>query len=684
MSASLPGHAPLTEGRASGGKQAWRPDIQGLRAVAVLVVVGFHAGLPVPGGFVGVDVFFVISGFVITGMLGREWARDGRISFARFYLRRFKRLTPALAVLICVTVILSAFVLSPLGTQQTVAKTAIGAVLLVANFVIASTTGGYFDAPAATNPLLNTWSLSVEEQFYLVFPLVLAGGWLCARRASILRFVPHALVALVAVASFALCVPGALHWEITGVLSDWVGFYGPLARAWEFAVGALLALCVGRLSRTPPWAATVAGVVGAAALVSALWLIGESTAFPGPWTLLPVGAALVLLAAGEMGPNPVTRALSWHPMSRVGDWSYSIYLWHWPLIAFAALIWPDNEIALLLAAAVSLVPALASFRWVEQPIRAIGGLSRRRMTGIIAATVAPPLALSSALWFAADQGLWLQPVRELTSALSLVHSGQASGCDGMIPQGARPDGQCVWNAGAGGPPVYLVGDSHAGHLSEAVTGAGVLLGRPVVVSTSNACPFLEGEWYVSFNPDWWNEQCRDYVTGTIDWLKSQPSGTVVVSSLAGTWLNPDYVYPAEAGGAFLGASEREALYRDRLRRTVVDLYQAGHDVVLVQDTPRGLSNPLECTTVAVVRGTCETTAPISAVLANREVDRQVIQSTADETGARVIDLLTRLCPDSLCSSRMGDLILYRDSDHLSVPASASLAPLFAEALSAAP
>ena len=148
-----------------------RRDIQGLRAVAVLLVVFFHAGLPLPGGFVGVDVFFVISGFVITGMLAREFERSGRIKFREFYARRFKRLTPALALMVTVTVLLSAVIASPLGAQQVTAQTAIGAMLLAANVVIALTTGGYFDAAADTNPLLNTWSLSVEEQFYLFFPL---------------------------------------------------------------------------------------------------------------------------------------------------------------------------------------------------------------------------------------------------------------------------------------------------------------------------------------------------------------------------------------------------------------------------------------------------------------------------------------------------------------------------------
>ena len=203
-----------------------RPDIQGLRAIAVLMVVAFHAGLPVPGGFVGVDVFFVISGFVITAMLHRELTAAGRIRFGAFYIRRFKRLTPALALMVAVTMVISVLVLSPFGVQQTAAKTAVGAMLLVANFVIPILTGGYFAAPAGTNPLLHTWSLSVEEQFYLGFPAILAVGWLLAQRARALRHAPFLIVGSVAAASFGLAVLGSTGFTLP-TANFLLGFYSP-------------------------------------------------------------------------------------------------------------------------------------------------------------------------------------------------------------------------------------------------------------------------------------------------------------------------------------------------------------------------------------------------------------------------------------------------------------------------
>lgn len=293
--------------------------------MAVVMVVAFHAGLPVPGGFVGVDIFFVISGFVITAMLHREWQQTGRISFRQFYLRRFKLLTPALALMLAVTMLISILVLQPFGQQQTAAMTAIGAMLLVGNFIIVRTTGGYFDAPADTNPLLNTWSLSVEEQFYLVFPALITLGWMLARRHGLLRFSPIAIVSGVAIVSFAVALAGSQE-ELTLRGSNIVlGFYSPFTRAWEFAVGALLALALTQSNGLNQRLLTGSGLVGAAMLVASLWLITDATPFPGPWTLVPVVGTLLLLLAGSHRNNYSTRALSNKPLVRIGDWSYSIY-----------------------------------------------------------------------------------------------------------------------------------------------------------------------------------------------------------------------------------------------------------------------------------------------------------------------------------------------------------------------
>lgn len=229
-----------------------RADIQGLRAVAVVMVVLFHARLPVPGGFTGVDVFFAISGFVITAMLARQWAADGSLHLPTFYLRRYLRLTPALAVTVAFTVLVSVVLLSPFGPQQTVAATGIGSLLMAANFVIARYAGDYFAMGAEQNPLLHTWSLSVEEQFYLFFPALMLAAWAIGRRRRRPIAVPVLALAVVSLLSFA----ASLAWTDGSGFASWLtvpfggpevfAFYGPFTRIWEFGAGALLALLVGR------------------------------------------------------------------------------------------------------------------------------------------------------------------------------------------------------------------------------------------------------------------------------------------------------------------------------------------------------------------------------------------------------------------------------------------------------
>ena len=383
-------------------KEPRRADIQGLRALAVIVVLVFHAGLPLPGGFVGVDIFFVLSGFVITQVLLREWNETGKIRFGSFYLRRFRRLTPALALMVTCTVAFSLLVLSPLGPLQTAAKTGLGAMLLSANAVIANLTGQYFDAPAETNPLLNTWSLAVEEQFYLLFPAILAIGWAVGRRMRNPKVFPLLLVTGIAIASFLLSMTGSTSAHPEN-LSWLLGFYSPLTRAWEFAAGALLvlgAVVIPQHIKAAKNLALFLGVTGLTMVAASLWLISGSTPFPGVWTLLPVIGTVLLLVAGTASTNPVSRALSCHPMVKIGDWSYSIYLWHWPFIVFAVAIWPKSPIAGVAAAVLSFLPAMVSYIFLEKPVRSLPKMSNRRNASLITAVVVPPLVvcLMVGLW----------------------------------------------------------------------------------------------------------------------------------------------------------------------------------------------------------------------------------------------------------------------------------------------
>ena len=647
-----------------------RRDIQGLRAFAVVVVILFHAGLPVPGGFVGVDVFFVISGFVITAMLMREWANHGRIRFGTFYLRRFRRLTPALALTVSVTMLLAVFLLSPLGPQETAAETGLGAMFIVANFVIAATTGGYFDAPAETNPLLNTWSLSVEEQFYIFFPALLALGWFLGRR-RFKQAPAFIIVSVIAVASFGL--------TLLPSTSMWLGFYSPVTRAWEFAIGALLALAAIKIRSVG--VATVLGAVGLVALLASLWLIDGETPFPGPWTLLPTVGALLVILAGSNEANPISRGFGWSPFVATGDASYSLYLWHWPIIVFAALTWPAQPWLLPLAAAVSVIPAVLSYRYLEQPIRQ----SRGRVPLLLCATMLPPLILAGGLWFASAQGFWSPRIQSYKAATESESAAARLGCDDGKPASELPP-ECLWNTDSDGRPIVLLGDSNGAHFSDALIDVSDSTGRPLTIATNTACPFIDLKFDQSAFNGSDKRQCRAFIRKTLDWLDEQPPSTVIISSSDRIWESSAFVLePDNARG---GTPEGQRLLRAALLSTVERIQAAGHTVILVQTVPHWgrmtgefrteyAFDPTECTTFEILSGNCAQSMTIAFAEGRHAAARDAINDVAARTGATVIDFFPTLCPDGMCSTTQGEIFAYRDSTHLTPEMSLLLAPEFA-------
>ncbi|MFW5471878.1 acyltransferase family protein [Knoellia sp. CPCC 206450] len=656
-----------------------RPDIQGLRAVAVLLVVAFHAGLPLPGGFVGVDVFFVISGFVITGMLLREWRAHGRIRFARFYLRRVRRLTPALALMVSVTLLLSTLLLSPLGPQQATAQTAAGAMFVVANAVIARTTGGYFDGPAEQNALLHTWSLSVEEQFYLGFPLLLALSLLATRRRGARRL-PALVVVVVSTCSLLVAVVVSRGWRLeVGELL--VGFYGPLTRVWEFGAGALLALSPGLLALRTRGRARVAGVVGAVLLLASVVLISERTPFPGPWTLLPVVATMLLLRAGGVPGTATSRALRAAPMVRVGDWSYSVYLWHWPFIVFATALWPLWAAAAPVAAVLSFGAAVVSFRLVEDPVRRWQPPNRAGVVWLVAACLGPPVLLAGVLGVAVSQGFWSSTVRAHQAAVLEPHVG----CYGYVPMTDASSARCTVHV-ADGVPVYLVGDSHAQHLTEAVRGAGRSSGRPVTVSTATNCPVLDIAVSKVGGPPGHDTGCRRFVQGTLRFLDGAPPGLVVLAASDRYWTDPGFAAGPVGGTVSTDPEVKLRVATTGLASTVRTLQGSGHSVILVADVPRwdGADSwtPVDCTVVSLVLavGSCEREMPLSHVEARQGEFAEVLREVGRTTGAEVLDVTATLCPDGWCSNRMDGVTAYRDTNHLTVARSEALAPQFAAAL----
>jgi peptidoglycan/LPS O-acetylase OafA/YrhL len=467
---------------------AHRPDIEGLRAVAVSLVLLYHF-FPgaCPGGFVGVDVFFVISGFLITGIIKTD-LEAGRFTFREFYARRFRRLVPSLAVMILVTMVLGFRLLEPPDFVH-LAKTAKAAAWFTSNIYIAANQG-YWDDVARGNALLHTWSLGVEEQFYLLWPVLL---WLVHR----LKRSPVLALGLVTAASFAV----NLAIFQSHPRQD---FFLLPSRIWELGAGAMLA-CAGRPSLSNG-ARSLAGVVGTLLIGGAAALLSERVLFPGYLALVPVSASCLLLAAGPQAWLN-RRALAAPPLRFIGRISYQIYLWHWPLLVFAHARGLDSALDLVGVFGLTIALAWATQRFVERPFRYAGGSAPvlyRRAIPILAgclATIAlagfltlkPQLRYQRSLFAASAPA----PVLALWEAqFNRIPFPRSRIC--FLSQSQGPDkfgAGCVeapLDRGDRRPLVFLWGDSHAAHLFPGLSGLAARHGFRIAEFTATACPPIPG------------------------------------------------------------------------------------------------------------------------------------------------------------------------------------------------
>ncbi|MBL8536238.1 MAG: acyltransferase [Hyphomonadaceae bacterium] len=449
----------------------FRSDIQGLRAVAVLSVVLYHADAALlPGGFTGVDIFFVISGFLITGILLRE-LKDDRMSIAGFYHRRIKRLFPALFTLLAATLIAGALLMAPSDFEE-LARTALATVFFLSNFAFHDLSG-YFDGAAADKPLLHTWSLAVEEQFYILYPLLLAFLW---RR---LRAQLGAIIVIGTVLAFALSVYGSLRHATAA-------FYLTPFRAFELSIGALLAIYPLRLA---PALRHAASLLGLALMGAGFALIGHGTPFPGVAALAPcMGAALVIAAGGGGERSWGGALLSAPPMLFFGGISYSLYLWHWPALSFGRHFFMGEltapQTALLLA--IALAAATISWRFIEQPVlRASAKRGAVFVWGGAAMLVTSAVALGVMKLDGAPQRFSPQ-AQNLFAAVG-DHNQRRREChsneDDPIPYSRN----CVFGAEGAEPVAAIWGDSAGAELAVALGQILAERGQAVMEITSSAC-----------------------------------------------------------------------------------------------------------------------------------------------------------------------------------------------------
>ena len=362
------GERLLPSGDESGtapGDRRYRPDVEGLRAVAVLLVVLYHAGVPgIAGGFVGVDVFFVISGFVITGLLLRERQATGRTSILSFYARRCRRILPAATVVI-LSVVVTTFLVLGVVSGATTAGDGRWAAVFLSNFHFESVGTDYLLSQRPPSPLQNFWSLSIEEQFYLVYPSLFL---VLMRRKGDVQSRVRLIVALslVIVASYGLSISQTAH-------NPSAAYFSPFTRAWELALGALIAVSVPMLKQIPRRYASLLTWVGFGAILYAAFAFNSFTAYPGSLVIVPVVGSGLVIAGGVAAPRWGAESVLGLPTARwLGRLSYSLYLWHWPILLVVAEHYGKSKLSLMDSSAciaVAVMLSIATYHIVEGPIR---------------------------------------------------------------------------------------------------------------------------------------------------------------------------------------------------------------------------------------------------------------------------------------------------------------------------
>ena len=411
--------------RAPSGTEAskgFRMDIQGIRAIAIGLVLLAHAQVPgFAGGFIGIDVFFVLSGFLITGLVVTEIESTGRVSLRDFYARRARRLLP-LAAVVLTFIAIGSLLLFTMGQRIEVGKQIVGAALYFVNWIYAAQHLDYFNADSGfVSPVQHYWSLSVEEQFYLVWPAIMLVASLVASR---LRSRPRPVL-LVLLLPLAI---GSLAYSVMLTSSNpETAYFSTLTRVWELAFGAILAILLPRSINLRPWAANLFVGMGLLVILGSAMTFDESSQFPGLLALFPVLATISILVGGSAVHRSETVELLCGPtMQYLGELSYSIYLWHWPFVVFASAIWPGlAPLWLVIATLVSIVPAQISHVLIEDPIRKSGKLRQWPKRALAIGAVCSVAAASVGVSLAAENlDVKVVPANQVAGARAVARPGE--------------------------------------------------------------------------------------------------------------------------------------------------------------------------------------------------------------------------------------------------------------------
>ncbi|WP_228372846.1 acyltransferase family protein [Demequina subtropica] len=666
-----------------------RPEIQGLRALAVSLVVLYHVWPDrLTGGYVGVDVFFVISGYLITAHIAREVARTGRVRLGTFWARRVRRLLPASLTVLLATAVTVLLAVPQAYWNQFMREIGAGT-LYVQNWALASASVDYLTAENVASPVQHFWSLSVEEQFYLAWPLLITAVLaipLGRRLGAAWRM--RLLLGAIVVSS--------LIWGILQTANaPSVAYFSTFVRAWEFAAGGLLAVA-GATAWRHEVARRLVSWLGLAAIVWSAFVYTSATPFPGAAALVPVVGTLAILAAGDArGPGGTHVLYDRRSIQWLGDVSYSVYLWHWPFVVLVPLIlgrtlvWPER-VAMLV---VVLGLAWSTKKLIEDPFRSPGAGVRARLPRTFGTAALGMLVVLAVAW----TGMWT--VERQTTMLEDSARIAAGDCRGAAA--VAPDGSCapVANLPLFPPPavaaddypvelygrecrtgitevrvkpcefgdpegavdVVLVGDSHAAQWFPAVETLARDHGWRLTVYFKATCP------YAATAQDWTGdsqrESCARWNIDTEATLATEPPDLVFTSALA----------THEFGDGVLAPEVAIEGYAESWRR----LTDAGAHVIALVDDPHMPQDQLDCVARAasVDPDAAECGVPRHQALGRADV---LTPAAAHVDGAEAVDLNGFLCDDSWCPAVVGRTLAYRDAQsHLTSTYVSTLTPYLA-------
>jgi peptidoglycan/LPS O-acetylase OafA/YrhL len=631
----------------------FRADVEGLRAVAILLVVAAHANIErLAGGFIGVDVFYVLSGYLITGLLLQEIAATNRLRLSEFYARRLRRLLPGLLVMLVCVFALGSLLIAPTN-QPDQAKAGIAASFWVSNLYFAFSRLDYFAAGLESNLFLHTWSLGVEEQFYLVWPLILG----VLLRTSIngsasvdVRRLRRWLAAIFAI-SLAMCV-------VLTPVAPRFAFYLMPTRAWEFALGALVFLKTGAPQIRPDGVAAqpeatgpipnLAGWLGLGLIVATAVLLGDRVAYPGAWALLPSLGTAAVLAACAGRSSSVGRLLASRPLQEIGHVSYAWYLWHWPVFLLGATVMDvrgvANRFGLVL---LSFVLAYFSTRYVEAPIRSTLRWSARPGVAVGAAASAMVLmGLLAAYWHTdAERRLGAFDARRHDLAHFRRSAVYLLGCDEMLSVEVRP---CSFGADDAPNVAVAIGDSIAMQWFPAMQATFVRPGWRLVVMMKSGCPMVDEPLFYALLGREFSE-CARWREAAVAAVAELSPTVIVVGSSAG------YEYSSDK-------------WREGAGRVLQSLSAAAERVYLLRSTPQltfdGPSCVLPRTWLQqLLAENAQCIAP--AWSAHDDEVFAALRQAADRfENVVMVDLNDVACPNGECRAERNGMLVFRDSQHL--------------------